>query len=194
MADPVSKLAAFVFENGPIADEILFRDVEEEGEIPGLLTEEREAMQRAMPMLRGTWVGILTACREALWVEAAGHPALEALQSRKNWPKTIWKRREVHMPLVPGKAAVGVALKHWGAAEYHLYIWVWTQVEVRALAEAALEGIEPAPWRNEYGSFLLTLDGPKEGESFAEIGKRTATALWKLARPAADAILPGRGA
>jgi hypothetical protein len=192
MADTVSKLAAFVFKNGPIAEEILFRDVEEEGEIPGLLPEEREAMDRAEPLLRETWVGILTACREAVWATASGHPAAEVLRTRKTRASTIWDREEVHMPLVPSRVNLGIALSHWGAPEYHVHVWVWTQVELRPLAEAAIAGLEPAPWRNEYGSLLLTLDTPREGESFTGIGERAAKALWGLARPIADAIAAGR--
>jgi len=188
MADTVSKLAAFVFENGAMADEIVFRDVEEEGEIPGLLPEEREAMDRATPLLRATWIGILSACRQAVWNLAAGHPTEEALRSGKTQPNKMWEKRRVVMPLVPGRANCGVALQTWGEPNYHLYVWVWTQVRPRPAAEGAVASLNPPPWRNEHGSFLMTLDGPREGEGYDEIGRRVAEALWLMARPIAEAV------
>ena len=189
MPETVSKLAAFVFAHGVMAAEILFRDVDEEGEIPGLLAEEREAMERATPQLRETWVGILTACRQAIWKRATGHSAEEALRSLRTRPTTMWKNEEVKMPLVAGgRAECGAVLCHWDAAEYHLHVWVWTQVRHRATAESVIAGLEPAPWRNETGAFLITLDPPQAGESFDDIADRVANALWSLARPVAEAV------
>ncbi len=188
MPDSVSKLAAFVFENGAMADEIVFRNVEEEGEIPGLLPAEREAMDRATPLLRAAWIGILSSCRQAVWKLAAGHASEEALRSGKTQPNKMWEKSEVVMPLVPGRANCGVTLKTWGAPKYHLYVWVWTQARPRPAAEAAIAHLNPQPWRNEHGSFLLTLDGPKEGEEYDAIGARVAEALWAMAKPIAEAV------
>ena len=100
----------------------------------------------------------------------------------------MFENGEFSVPLVPGRATAGVALEAWGAAEYHLYVWCWTQARYRKAAEAAVAGLNPVPWRNESGSFLLTLDGPKEGETYAAIGERTATALWAMARPVAEVV------
>ncbi len=193
MPETVSKLAAFVFAHGEMADEILFRDVEEDGEIPGLLPEEREAMERATPLLRETWIAILTACRQAMWEVAAGHPSAETLRTTRTRPNKMWENKEVKMPLVAGgRAECGFCLAHWGATEYQLHAWVWTQVRHRASAEAAINGLTPAPWRGDAGSFILSLGTPKEGERLVDIGARAAAALWTMARPIAEAIAAGQ--
>src|SRR5690606_27979436 len=80
MSKTVSKLAAFVFAHGEMAHQILFRDTEEDGEVPGLRPEEREAIDRAAPILRETWIDLLSACREQVWKLAEGHAAAEVLR------------------------------------------------------------------------------------------------------------------
>lgn len=189
MPESVSKLAAFVFANGEMASEILFRDVEEVGEVPGLAPEEREAMTRVEPMLRDTWIGILTACRQAFWAQAYGHAAAEVLHSSKTQPNKMWEKGEVRMPLVAGgRAWCGITLEPWGAPAYHLYVWVWVQPRYRPAADTAVQGVNPAMWKNEKGSYLLTLETPQEGQSYEELADRVAAAAWTLARPIAEAV------
>ena len=97
------------------------------------------------------------------------------------------------MPLVPGgRAECGILLSHDGEAEHHIFVWVWTQVRHRASAEAAIAELDPSPWRNHHGSFLLTLDAPKEGESYDDLAGRVADSLWALARPIAEAVAAER--
>lgn len=190
MPESVSKLAAFVFANGTMAEEILFRNLDEEGEVPGLSAEEREAMNRVIPQLRATWIGILAACRQAALRLALDHPAVETLRSRKTQANKMWENGEVIMPLVAGRATCGVALQTWGQPQYHLHVWVWTQVRPRAAAEVAVADLtlEPPIRRNDDGLFLRTLDAPREGEDYDAIGQRAAEALWAMARPIADAV------
>lgn len=189
MTDTVSKLAAFVFKHGDMAQEVLFRDVEDDGEIPGITAEERDAMSRAEPLLRETWIGILTACRQALWDVAADHPCAASMKTRKTQRNKMFENDEFQVPLVPGKATAGVTLEPWGADEYKLHVWCWTQAKYRKTAEAAVAGLGVQPWRNDSGSFLLTLDGPHEDEAYSDIGKRVAAPLWAMARPVAEAVM-----
>lgn len=188
MEDRVSKMAAFVFENGALAQQIVFRHIESEGEIPGVLDEERAAMQRALPLLKGEWLAILNACRQAIWAAAAGHPAAEALRSSVTQPNKMWEKGEIKMPLVPGRADCGVALDLWGQPKFQLHLWVWTQARPRPAAEAAVAHLNPPPKKLDNGCFAITLVGPKEGEPYASIGARVAEALWSMAKPIAEAV------
>lgn len=74
----------------------------------------------------------------------------------------------------------GVSLDAWGEPTYHLYVWLWVDPSKRADVEDALRDHHPAPWRNEHGSFLLTLPAPHEGETFQAAGERAAEALWGM--------------
>jgi hypothetical protein len=193
MAETVSKLAAFVFAHGEMASEILFRDIDEDGEVPGVLPEEREVMERVEPMLRATWIGILSACREAVWKRAAGHPTELTLRTSKTQPNKMFENDAVKMPLVDnGCAWCGVELAAWGEPTYNLYVWVWTSPRFRPEAEAAVRGLLPGMWRNEKESFLITLDAPHQGDAYQDVGERVAEVLWTLARPIADAVLAKR--
>ncbi|MCB9764947.1 MAG: hypothetical protein H6739_34540 [Alphaproteobacteria bacterium] len=191
MSDVVSPLAAFVFQHGALAGNILFRNVDEDedGEVPGLTGEERAAMNRAEPMLRETWLGILNAGRDAFRRLAAGHPAQQEIDSYNKRKKKMWLDGEVKFKLAPDwRAECGIILHHWGADTYNMHVWVWTQVRHRHAAEVAIAGLQPVPWRNDHGSFIRTLGVPQEGEAYADIAGRAAEALWSLARPIADAI------
>lgn len=193
MAEAVSKLAAFVFAHGEMASEILFHDVDEEGELPGLLPEEREVITRVMPTLRATWIDILTACREAMWKRASGHACDAPMHTGKTQASKMFENGEVRLPLLGNNAAFcGIVLEPWGKPQYHIYVWVWTAPRHRLAAEAAAEGVKavhPGMWRNENQSFLLTLDAPQEGESYDAVADRAADALWSLARPIVDAVI-----
>jgi hypothetical protein len=188
MSETVSKLAAFVFQHGAMSWEIVFRDVQSEGELPGLRAEEREAIERAKPHLRETWIGILSACREAFWAVAADHECASQVVLRKTQALKMYETGAFSMTLVKGdRATAGVTLDAWDdAPSYHLYPWCWTQVRYRAVARAAVAHLD-AQW-NDRGVVWLTLDPPREGESYEAVGARTATALWSLARPIAEAV------
>lgn len=190
MPDTVSKIASFVFENGAMADQILFRDLDVDGELPGLTPEEREAMNAAIPELRETWVTLLTACREAVWQQAEGHETEAKLRTGKTQAAKMWEKGHVKMPLLPGGAAeCGVSLQCWeGSAKYQLHVWVWTQARIRPIAERALADHKPAPWQNEIGTFLLSLGTPEQGANIEALAEGAAAALWSMARPIAEAI------
>jgi len=175
---------AFVLRHGEVAREVLFRDVQEEGELPGVTAAERAAVERVEPHLREEWVAILSACREGLWRQVAGHPAASNLRKSRTRASTMWRHDRVEMPLLAGwKATCGVTLRPWGAATHKLYLWVWTQKGLQSIAASAVEGKIEGLWRSSSGSFFLTLEPPQEGESFNAIGERVGVALWSLARP-----------
>jgi hypothetical protein len=190
MSDRVSKLAAFVFQHGELASEILFRDLDDVGELPGIGAEEREAMNRVEPHLRETWIGVLSACRSAMWQRAKDHQALSStMATGKTQDGKMWENGYVQLPLVDGWAAwCGVSLEPWGEPRYHLFAWVYTRARHRAAAEAAIAGKFPAMWRQENGNFVLTLAAPAEGETYAAVGARVADALWPLASAIGDAV------
>lgn len=197
MADTVSEIAAFVFEKGALADQILFRNLEEDGELPGVTVAEREAMNAVIPEVRDTWISLLSACRAALWRRAAGHPTEAILQTRRTQNDKMWTKHEVKMPLIrDGAAECGIALECWEpSTQYQLHAWVWTQPKVRAAAESAVTLLNPAPWRNTYGSFLLTIkDTPKAGARIEALAEAAAGELWSMAKPIAEAIEAGRRA
>lgn len=189
MNDQVSKIAAFVFQHGELASEILMRNLDDDGEIPGIQPEEREAMERMIPHLRDTWIGILTECRKALWERSKGHASAAVMLTGKTQDEKMWENGAVQLPIVEGwSASCGVTLEPWGEAKYHLYVWVWTRARHRPAAESAIASHTPAPWRSESGNFHLTLPAPDEGETFQAVGARVADALWPLAAKIADAV------
>lgn len=190
MAETLSKIAAFVFENGSMAQQILFRDLDDEGELPGLSPEEREAMSAVVPELRDTWVSLLTACRAALWRRAAGHATEAILQTPKTLAGTMWKKGGVTMPLLANnQASCGLVIEVCApSTQYQLDAWVWTQPMHRAAADGAVSALTQAPWRSEYGSYVLTLPPLKEGDNIEALAEAAAAALWSMARPIADAI------
>lgn len=188
MSKAVSKLAAFVFERGDMADEILFRDLDAKGELPGVTYEERNAIERAMPHLRETWIDILSECRAAFWKRCANHacePATRTLQTR---PNNMFEKGSFQVPLLPKDQTniAGVALATWGKPHYSLYVWCSTQARYRATAEVAVEGLGVS--KNDNGLLWLRLDAPKEGETYEDIGARVAEKLWLLARPIAELL------
>jgi len=183
MSGTVSAVAAWVFQHGAMAEEVVFREVDEEGELPGIREEEREAIAALLPELRATWVGVLRAAREAVWALSKGHACHRALRKGVNRDETIWARGYVSMPAGQGLSA-GVSLDNWGEDVYYLHAWLWVAPERRAEVEEALRDLDPAPWRNEHGSFLLTVDAPREGERWEDAGRRAAEALWRMLRPA----------
>lgn len=189
MIDHVSEVFGFVLQNGTIAEEILLHDEDEDGPLPGLTDEEREIIDSIEPHLEESWIGLLSACREALWKLGAGHHTAAAMRTRKTRNSTMYSNEEVHVPLFnDGRVATGVALKTWGADQFHVFVWVWTKKEHRKLAQEVVDGLDLPVWRNEYGSFLLTLATPVVGQSFEEIGRTTAEKLWTFAKPIADAV------
>lgn len=188
----VSKIAAFVFKNGAMAKQILFYDQgnDGDGDLPGLLPEERKALSAVEPELNATWVSLLTACRAALWRRAAGHSTEPSLRSKATRPGTMWTKGEVKMPLLPNGAAwCGIALEVWGTSTtYQLHAWVWTQPTHRSAAATAIAGVTPAPWQNIYGSYLISMKTPEAGDNIEALGEAAAEALWSMARPIAEAI------
>ena len=189
MSGKVSKIAAFVFQSGDIANQVIFHVYETEGELPGVSSAERKVMERIKPQVEDAWFGILDAARQALWQLADGHAALPALRSAKSQRKTIVACGEVKMTLLPNQAWCGVRLMPTeGLDEQVLVVWVWTQVAHRMAAEQAVATLDPAPTRSQQGSFVRILGTPVEGQTYEELGQRAAEALWKMARPIADAI------
>jgi hypothetical protein len=182
--DRVSDIFGFVLEHGPLADEILFS----EPPLPGLTEAEREAIAKVQRHLEQSWIGLLSACREALWAVAAGHPCAEAMQQQRVRPLAMYERRSFHVWLVSGQALCCAGLDSWGRPHHHVRVWVWTRANHHPLAERAVAGLELPVWRNENRSFVLDLDTPKAGERFADIGQQTAEALWTFARPIAEAV------
>ena len=179
MTQTISSTAAWVFQHGAMAEEIVFRDVNEEGELPGITLDERAAIDAMIPELRNTWIGVLTAARAALWRLSKGHRCHKNLQRFVNRDETIWSRGYVSASPGPGLSA-GVSLDAWGEPTYHLFVWLWVDPSKRADVEDALRDHHPTPWRNEHGSFLLTLPAPHEGETFQAAGERAAEALWGM--------------
>lgn len=192
MPDRVSPLAAFVFQHGDIDCEILFRDVEADGELPGITLAERAAIEAVMPQLEAEWVAILSACRDALLEKAAGHRIAPMLRKHMQRASTLWQNKTVRMFLLPNQRALcGVALSPWGTERHELFTFVWMHPDVVPLAEAAMEGVAvPGLWRNELGSYLVTLDAPKSGEPYTDIAARVADAMWPFVRPIAEALCP----
>ena len=188
MADHVSEIFGFVLRHGTVAEEVLFPDDEGVEPLPGLTEAERAAIDSVQPHLQESWIDLLTVCRESLWQIGAKHPAAATMRTRKVRPSTMYKRGSVSVQLISGRVHAGMALNAWGAEQFHIYVWVWVKAGYRKLAETVTEGIDLPIWQNEYGSFLLTLDTPRVGESFEDIGRRTAEKLWQFARPIADAV------
>jgi hypothetical protein len=111
MADAVGRIPAFVYGQGALAEEIIFRDIVAHGEVPGISPSERRAMAAAAPLVKETTRSVLAACREALWRRAADHMCAEALRKRPTTDTVMADEGEVHLPLAPdGTAACGVAL------------------------------------------------------------------------------------
>jgi hypothetical protein len=181
MTPTVSPIAAWVFAHGATAEEIVFRDVEADGELPGIIADERAAMDAVIAELRRTWLGVLKGARETVWTLSANSPCRAALRRSVNRDETIWSRRYVAMSPGPGLSA-GVSLSAWGEDRYHLFVWLWVAPERQAEVEHALRDHQPTPWRNEHRSFLLTLDAPREGETWQAAGKRAGEALWGMVR------------
>jgi hypothetical protein len=181
MTPSVSPIAAWVFAHGATAEEIVFRDVESEGELPGISTDERAAMDALIPELRAIWLGVLKAARETVWALSATSPCNAALRRSVNRDETIWSRGYVAMSAGTG-LSVGVSLDPWGEDQYHLFVWLWVAPERQAEVEDALRDHQPTPWRNEHRSFLLTLDAPREGEPWQAAGQRAGEALWGMLR------------
>jgi hypothetical protein len=191
MADAVGRIPAFVYGQGALAEEIIFRDIDAHGEVPGITPSERRAMAAAAPTVKETTRAVLAACREALWRRAANHPCSEALRKRPTADTVMADEGEVHLPLTPdGTALCGIALTAWGEPTYRLYLWIWVHPAARPrLAEAG----RPVPETLDYaepGAYTRTLDAPHEGERYTEIGARVADALWEMAGPTAALLLP----
>jgi hypothetical protein len=191
MAETVSKIAAFVFENGAMAQQILFRDLDNEGELPGLTPEDRQAMSAVVPELRDTWVSLLTACRVALWRRASGHATDAILQKGKTQDGKMWQKREVRMPLLPGGAAeCWISLGLEGTStKYQLHAGVWIKPVYRPVAAAAMSSLTPAPRQDSSGSYLKSLVTPQEGDSIESLAEQAAEALWSMAKPVAEAVV-----
>jgi hypothetical protein len=186
MKPVVSPIAAWVFAHGATAEEIVFRDLESEGELPGVTADERAAMDALIPEFRATWLGVLKAARETVWVLSSKSPCNATLRRSANRDETIWFRGYVAMPAGPGLSA-GVSLDAWGGDRYHLFVWLWVSPERQAEVEDALRDHQPTPWRNEHRSFMLTLDAPREGESWHAAGQRAGEALWGMVRAVVSA-------
>ncbi len=191
MPETVSKLAGFVFARGALAEAILFRNLEEDGEVPGVTSDERSAMNEAVGLLRDEWLALLHACRAAVLERAEGHhayPTLLASMGRRD--STLWKKGELWMPLVArNRANCGVGIAAGPEGPYRLFVWVWTQARLRQRARDAIAPLSPQPKRNEQGSFVLSIGTPEEGHRYADWAGRAAEKLWSMAEPIADAIV-----
>jgi hypothetical protein len=180
MSQTISSTAAWVFQHGAMAHEILFRDVEEEGELPGITIDERATIEAMIPELRSTWIGVLTAARSALWRLSEGHRSHKYLQrSVHNQDGTIWAQGYFSASPGPGLIA-GVSLEVWDDPTYNLYVWLEVDPSRRGEVEVALGDHEPNPVFDEDGTVFLTLPAPHEGETFQAAGERAAAALWGM--------------
>lgn len=188
--DRVSDIAAFVFENGSIAEELLFGD---DLELLNLTDAQRAALDGVNEHLESTWVGLLSACRARFWERSAGHTVATTVRKSQKRPATIWRDKAVGWPLVARprwEATSGFSLQIWGGSErYHLYAWCWTQAKH---AQAVSEAVEALPDVKGHDSrHWVDLGVPREGDRFDDLANRAADALWNLCRPTADTILSG---
>jgi len=188
MSAEVSKVAAFVMENGSIAEQVLFG----EDELPGLTSEEQNAIDKVQSHLEETWVALLSTFRTSLWalLDGEGHPFAITAKMTKNRSTTIWAKKQVEMPLVVNSswetscgATLGVPD---GLDEFRLYVWCWTQAKHRQVARDSVQGLKDVHWDGEW--HWKDLGVPKEGETYAQIGDRAAGALWEFAKPIAEAV------
>jgi hypothetical protein len=184
----VSDTFAFVLGHGATADEILFHD-DDDGPIPGLTEEEREAIAGIEPHLEASWIGVLTACREAFWREANGHAVEAATKTRKTQRAKMFEHEEVNVPLIAGAVTSGFALSHWGHDVYKLHVWVHVKTTFTKGAEEAVAGLQPHLWRNKHGSFIVSLEAPAAGQSFVQVGEQAAGVLWSMAKPVCERVL-----
>ena len=186
MADAISDVAAFVIRNGAMAEALLFGD-----EIPGLTVTERDALNRVESHLEQTWVGLLDACREALWVQAKGHRLRRMMGRSRNRKSTIWNNEEVACPLVlrtSWEASCGISLKVWeGDPRFILRTWCWTQARHRQTARDATRGVEGVRWNGS--SHWSVVQVPAEGDRYADLAEKAAANLWEYARPIGEAVL-----
>lgn len=193
--DPVvSDVAAFVMDNGALAEELLFGDTE----LPGLSKAEHAAIERVEDHLEHTWLGILCASREAVWSMAGGRSKLgKALRTRKRRDATIWKRDGVEMPLVVDpswRATCGVSLEVWAPnPRYALRAWVWTQAGFRDAARDATRGIPKLKVHGNGPLQWLDFGTPKAGDRYEDLARTAAEGLWSLAQPIGTAVLNARG-
>jgi len=185
--DTVSDIFAFVLNHGVVAEEVVFHDGDEP--LPGLTEDEAQAISDIEPHLEKSWIALLSACREALWALADGHPSTPSVRHRKQQKGKMFEWDEVRIPLHTGhKAHCGFALTAWGADQYHLYIWVWVHRDHLKIAEEAVADLGLDIWRNEHGSFLMTLPTPQQGERIDALAASAADHLWSFARPISDAV------
>ena len=189
----VSSIAAFVFEQGPIAEALLFPE-DEEAPVMGIKADEQEAIRRVQPHLTEQRLGILCACRDALLKRAGGHKLRKTLGRKPNRDTTIAESEEVEMPMVLSgnakRATCGFILDvAEGDDAYTLRAWAWTQATYRQAARDAVEGLASADdikWNGWVHS--VSLGTPSEGESFEALGRRAAEELWVFAAPIASAV------
>lgn len=187
----VSDVAAFVMENGALAEELLFGDTE----LPGLTDAERAAIERVHDHLEDTWVDILVGGREALWKLAGGRTKLgRALRTSKSRPSTIWSNDQVEMPLVLGRswrASCGIQLNVWAPnPRYSLRAWVWTQAGYRDVARDAARRLPAVHWNGRI--HWLDFGTPKTGARYEDLAQTAARGLWSLAEPIGTAVLSAR--
>jgi hypothetical protein len=199
MPKTVSKIAAFVFENGAMAEQILFRDLEKDGELPGVSSKERAAMSAVEPELRETWVSILSACRQALLRRAHEHLAESALRSKSCTPSTMWEHNHVQMVLSSDELAYcGVSLEvQPGRTQYQLFAWILPDKHWHTAVNAVAKLVPEPDWEGSTKSdraLVLPLKTPKEGDNIEDLAEAAAEALWSMARPIAEAIEAGRRA
>ena len=187
----VSDVAAFVMDNGALAEELLFGDTD----LPGVSDPERAAIERVQDHLEETWCGILIGCRDALWKQAGGRSKLgKTLRLSPARRSTIWSNDQVEMPLVRGKssqATCGFLLAVWAPnPRYALRGWVWTQAGFRDVARDAAHGLPGVQgdglihWR-DFGT-------PKTGDRYEDLAQTAAEGLWSLAEPIGTAVLNAR--
>ncbi|MCC7110468.1 MAG: hypothetical protein IT382_14345, partial [Deltaproteobacteria bacterium] len=118
-----------MFKNWATADEIVFRDLDEDGELPGVSPAERQAMDAASEEVSLAHGAILYECRAALkrLAEQDKDPAAERFSERN--PRALATEWTTHMKLV-GKtntqASCGVSL-HALSGTGPMVLWVWTQ-------------------------------------------------------------------
>lgn len=183
----ITPLDAFVFQHGDTALELLLHGPHDDGEIPGVTPDERAAMAAIEPRLRHTWVGMLSACRDAIWHEARGDKnAQAAMEKSWNRPKTIWQRRHVAMTLWHRRASLGVSLADWGQGHLQLWPWVWVDAEYHAAVDLKLNGLDhPALWtrnpRDKNGTYLLNPVVPQVGDAWTDLAAEVARRVWPIA-------------
>lgn len=193
MTPRVTDLADFVIRHGHTAEAVLGWDAQ--GRLPeGLTGEEQAAIRGVVPHLDAVWLGLLTACRAAVWQRAGRHAAAAALTARPAKGPTLRRDRGVVFRVVPDRVHAGIKLAAWGEPEIHLWGWIWAARDDQAAVHDAVAAVPTdLPWqKGDHGNLFRSLHVPRAGERFDDIGARVAEASWPALAAAYEAAVAGR--